>query len=70
MTEFEKTELMNRVLAMSNEEKQITLMCIPSNYLVGEIYNRLIDGEQLRAKIRELSERGCDNESTNQKFGD
>lgn len=54
MSGLEKTELADRIKAMTPEEKQLAVRLFPSDILIGEVARRSLETERMVSTIRDL----------------
>jgi hypothetical protein len=54
MSGLEKTELADRIKAMTPEEKQLAVRLFPSDILIDEVARRSLETERMVSTIRDL----------------
>lgn len=54
MSGLEKTELVDRIKAMTPEEKLLAVRLFPSDILIGEVARRSLETERMVSTIRDL----------------
>lgn len=54
MSGLEKTELADRIKAMTSEEKQLAVRLFPSDILIDEVARRSLETERMVSTIRDL----------------
>lgn len=54
MSGLEKTELADRIKAMTPEEKLLAVRLFPSDILIGEVARRSLETERMVSTIRDL----------------
>ena len=54
MSGLEKTELADRIKAMTPEEKQLAVRLFPSDILIDEVARRNLETERMVSTIRDL----------------
>lgn len=54
MSGLEKTELADRIKAMTPEEKQLAVRVFPSDILIDEVARRSLETERMVSTIRDL----------------
>lgn len=54
MSGLEKTELADRIKAMTLEEKQLAVRLFPSDILIDEVARRSLETERMVSTIRDL----------------
>lgn len=54
MSGLEKTELADRIKAMTPEEKQLVVRLFPSDILIDEVARRSLETERMVSTIRDL----------------